>query len=327
MSLPIALACGAYDRTQAIADGRVRIEGVELTCLRLPVEEIFYRTARYQEFDVSEMSFASYTMLHDRGGPFIAVPVFPSRAFRHNGIYVNAASGIERPEDLVGKIVGVPEYQVTAAVWIRGMLAEHYGVPVESVRYRTGGIYQPGRVEKVPFSVPGVEIEPIPADRTLDAMLRTGEIDAMYTPRVPPAYAAADPAVKRLWADPKQAEQEYLHKTGIFPIMHTLVIRRDVYERSRWLAGSLMKAFEESKRITLSEATETAALSSSLPWSYAEAEETRRLIGDDWWPYGVEANRHVLGTLLGYLRDQGLVSRLYDAEELFAPEALTTYLT
>lgn len=321
----LSLACGAYDRTFPLIDGRVKIEGVELSGLALPVEEVFYRTATYREFDVSEMSFSSYLLTLSRGAPFIAIPVFPSRAFRHNGIYVRTDGPITKPEDLRGGIVGVPEYQVTAAVWIRGILAEFHDVPVESVRYRTGGLREPGRVEKLPIDVPGVEIEPIPGDTTLGRLLVDGEIDAIYTPRVPPEFLAGDPRIRRLFEDPRAAEIAYFRRTRIFPIMHTIVIRRDVYERDRWIAQSLMKAFGAAKEIATSALLETTALSTALPFAYQEAEELVELMGRDYWAYGLEPNRHTIETLVRYAHEQALIPDRYAIEDLFAPESLTQF--
>jgi len=322
----LSLACGPYDRTLPLVDGRVRVEGVDLSAVALPVEEVFYRTGTYREFDVSEMSLSSYLVTLERGAPFIAIPAFPSRAFRHNGIYVNTAAGITKPEQLSGRIVGVPEYQVTAAVWIRGILAEFHGVPAGSVRYRTGGLYRPGRTEKLPVSPPGVEIQPIPAGQTLGRLLAEGELDAIYTPRVPPEFMAGDPRVRRLYADPRSAEIEYFRTTGIFPIMHTVVIRREVYERDRWLATSLLKAFTAAKELATSALLETAAMSAALPFAYQEAEELVGLMGRDYWPYGVEPNRLALETLVRYEHEQGLIAERHPVERLFAPETLTSFV-
>ncbi|MQA85674.1 MAG: ABC transporter substrate-binding protein [Streptosporangiales bacterium] len=325
--VPLALACGDYDRTQGLRDGRVRPEGVELTYIDLPVEEIFFRMARYQEFDAAEMSLSSYVLSHFQGAPFVAIPVFPSRAFRHNGVYVSAASDIHEPADLVGRTVGVPEYQMTAAVWIRGILAEHHDVPVPAVRYRTGGLHEPGRVEKLPIpQPPGVEIEPIRAEQTLAQMLVDGELDALYSARTPWPFAEGHPAVRRMFSDPRGREEEYFARTGIFPIMHTVVLRRDVYEKRPWLARSLYKAFEEARSETAGRLTEMAALRYMLPWYYEEVERNHRLMGRDYWPYGLEANEATLRTFLRYSYEQGLAERLLDPADLFARETLDSYL-
>lgn len=321
----ITLACGDYDRTRALHEGSVVPEGVDLTTLRLPVEEIFFRMARFREFDAAELSFSSYllTLDDDGDGPFVALPVFPSRAFRHSGIYVHAGSGIEQPADLLGRVVGVPEYQVTAAVWIRGILAEHHGLPVDAVRYRTGGLHEPGRVEKVRLDLPAnVEVQPIGPDRTLAGMLVDGEIDALYSPRTPAPFAEGRPEVARLFPKFRDVEAAYFAKTGIFPIMHVIVLRREVYLANRWLARSLTKAFEAARVEALRGIDETAALRYMLPWLADEVARTRELLGTDYWTYGAEENRLDIQTLVGYSNDQGLASRRYRIDQLFAPETL-----
>ena len=325
--VPLTLACWDYDRTRALATGEIRPEGVDLTYLNLPVEETFFRMARGREFDVAEMSLSSYVVSLFHGAPMIAIPVFPSRAFRHNGIYVNAASGIKDPADLPGRVVGVPEYQLTAVVWIRGILAEHYGVPVESVHYRTGGLDAPGRIEKLALDLPpGVDVQPVPAGATLSGMLVSGEIDAVYCPRTPRPFAEGRPEVRRLFADPRAEEERYFTRTGIFPIMHTVVLRRDVYEARPWLAQSLYKAFEEARSATAGRIAEAAASLCMLPWLYDEVERTRRVMGEDFWPYGLGPNVPVLRTFLRYAHEQGLAGRLLEPAELFAPETHDSYV-
>jgi 4,5-dihydroxyphthalate decarboxylase len=320
------MACWDYDRTQALADGRIRPEGVDLTYLSLPVEETFYRMMRHREFDVAEMSLSSYVISLFHGSPFVAIPVFPSRSVRHNGIYVNSASGIEKPEDLAGKVVGIAEYQLTANVWIRGILADQYGVPTDSVRYRTGGLHDPGRVEKAVVDIPGnVEVRPIDAGTSLSDLLVKGEIDALYSPRSPRPFLERDDRVRWLFADPRAEEEAYYRSTGIFPIMHTVVLRRDLYEQRPWLAQSLYKAFVAAKAAAEERLAETAAPFSMIPWSYAEFERARRLMGDDFWPYGVPDNEETLSTFLRYSHDQGLAQRLLRPQELFAPETLDTF--
>jgi 4,5-dihydroxyphthalate decarboxylase len=325
--VPLTVACWDYDRTFALASGEIRPDGVDLTYLSLPVEETFFRMMRYREFDAAEMSLSSYVISLCQDAPFVAIPVFPSRAFRHNGIYVNASSGIEQPGDLAGRLTGVAEYQLTAAVWIRGILAEHYGVPVESVRYRTGGLHEPGRAAKIHHDPPpGVEIEPIPAGRTLADMLVTGEIDALQSPRTPRPFAEGRPEVRRLFADPRAEEERYFAATGIFPIMHVVVLRRDVYERRPWLARSLQQAFEDAREAAARRMEETAASRYMIPWLYAEAERTRQLMGNDFWTYGLGPNETTLQTFLRYSREQGLADKLLGPADLFAPETLETYV-
>ncbi|MDQ3708918.1 MAG: ABC transporter substrate-binding protein, partial [Actinomycetota bacterium] len=230
--LRLTLACGDYDRTRSLQDGSVRPDGIELTCLPLPVEETFFRMIRHREFEVAELSLSSYVhSLQADPPPFVALPVFVSRMFRHGSIFINAEAGIATPEDLCGKEVGAPEYQLTAGVWIRGILADYHRVPVDSVTYRTGGQERPGRIEKAWLNLPDrIRIEPIGREQTLSQMLASGEIDALYTPRIPRPFAQGDPRVERLFPDVIAAEKAYFGASGIFPIMHVVVVRRDIYQ-------------------------------------------------------------------------------------------------
>lgn len=321
--LQLAFACGDYDRTRALEEATVRPDGIDLTFLRLPVEETFFRMLRHREFEVAEMSLSSYAVsLREDPPPFIALPVFTSRAFRHSSVYVNRGSGIAAPEDLRGKVVGNPEYELTAVVWIRGILAEHHGVPVDSVTYLTGGQEQPGRVEKAGLDLPDrIRVEQIPADRTLSSMLVEGEIDALYAPRIPRPFAEGDPRVGRLFVDAVRAEKAYFATTGIFPIMHLVVIRRDVYDRHPWVAQSLYKAFVRAKAEALEGLYDSSALRFMLPWLNQHLEEARMVLGADYWSYGLQANHDVLATFLGYHHDQGLSPRRLQPDELFAPES------
>jgi len=325
-TLRLTLACWNYDRTRAIADGRVRPDGIDLTCLTLPVEETFFRMARHREFDVAELSLSSYVLsLFQPDRPLVAIPIFPSRSFRHSCIYVHAGSGIKDPKDLVGRRVGTPEYQLTASVWIRGILADDYRVPVDSVVYVTGGQEQPGRPEKLRVELPAsIRVERIGPDQTLASMLARGDIDALYTPRMPSTFRAGG-AVRRLFEDYPAVEREYFRRTGIFPIMHTVVIRREIYERDRWIAQSLVKAFAAAQRETYADLAETAALKTMLPWLTAHVEDTRREMGDDFWPYGVEPNRRALTTFLRYSLEQRLAAEPLDPAGLFAPETLESF--
>jgi 4,5-dihydroxyphthalate decarboxylase len=317
--LPISLACGPYDRTRALADGRVEIDGVELRYIHLEPEEIFFRMLNYGEFDAAEMSLSTYLLTHLADGPFIAIPVFPSRMFRHTSVYVNGTAGIDKAQDLAGKTVGVAEYQLTANVWIRGILADHYGLPVESVKYRTGGLNTPGRHEK--FSVnlpPQIDIAPVAEGQTLSGLLAAGEIDAIYSPRAPESFGG--PSVRRLFDDSRAEEERYYSETGIFPIMHVLVIHRRVYESNRWIAREMVKAFTTAKDIAFAELRRTVALSISLPWVREEFESTVERMGSDFWAYGIEANRTVLSSFIRYAHAQGLIDTTPEPKDLFAPE-------
>ncbi len=322
--LRMSLGCWNYDRTRALMDGSVQPQGIDLNYLNMPVEETFFRMLRHQEFDAAEMSLSSYSVSLSRPGkPFIAIPVFPSRFFRHSCIYVNADAGIKVPKDLIGKRVGNPEYQMTAPVWIRGILSDHYGVPVDSVTYCTGGEEEPGRSEKLKLDLPSnIRVQPIGDHQTLSQMLLDGEIDALYTARMPSSFRTGGGRVKRLFANYVDVERQYFRDTGIFPIMHTVAIRRELYEANRWVAQSLYKAFVEAQRLTYQDLEETAALKTMLPWAGAHVEEARREMGNDFWPYGLEHNRKTLETFLRYHFEQGLSKRLLTPGELFAPEAL-----
>lgn len=322
--LRMSLGCWNYDRTRALMDGSVQPQGIDLNYLNMPVEETFFRMLRHQEFDAAEMSLSSYSVSLSRPGkPFIAIPVFPSRFFRHSCIYVNANAGIKEPKDLIGKRVGNPEYQMTAPVWIRGILSDHYGVPVDSVTYCTGGEEEPGRSEKLKLDLPSsIRVEPIGEHQTLSQMLLDGEIDALYTARMPSSFRTGGGRVKRLFENYVDVERQYFRDTGIFPIMHTVAIRRELYEANRWVAQSLYKAFIEAQRLTYQDLEETAALKTMLPWAGAHVEEARRDMGDDFWPYGLDRNRMSLETFLRYHFEQGLSKRLLTPDELFAPEAL-----
>jgi 4,5-dihydroxyphthalate decarboxylase len=320
-ALPLTLACWDYDRTRALQDGRVRPEGIELTYLPLMMIESFSRMLRFGEFGASEMSLSWYTRtVTAEVRPFVAIPVFPSRMFRHSSIYVHVDSGIDEPGDLIGKRVGCPEYQMTAAVWVRGIMAEHHGVPVESVTYFIGGLEQAGPSE-LPMGLPGsIVVRPIDDDQTLSAMLDAGQIDALYTPQQPSSFTNGSKNVRRLFEDHRSVEQAYFVKTGIFPIMHVVVVRQDVYEAHPWVARSLVKAFDAAKRLAESDLFEMTAHKIMLPWLTAHAEETKALLGADFWPYGIERNRHTLQVFLGYAWEQGLLSRPLRPDELFAPE-------
>jgi len=325
--LRMTLACWDYDRTRALADGTVRPEGIDLVYLAQPVEETFFRMLRHREFDCAEMSLSSYVMSLGRDNrPFVAIPAFPSRFFRHSCIFVSARSGITQPGELAGRRIGSPEYQMTAPVWIRGILADEHGVPVASPQYLTGGEEEPGRTEKLALDLPpGIRVARIGAEQTLARMLADGDIDALYTARAPSTFRSHPEAVRRLFPDYVTVERDYFRRTRIFPIMHTVVIRRDVYERNRWCARELYKAFAVAQRKTYRDLEETAANKAMLPWLTAHVEDARRTLGEDWWAYGLEPNRHVLETFLRYHHEQGLSKRRRAPEELFAPETLDVF--
>lgn len=323
----LTLACWDYDRTRALQEGRVPVEGVELTYLPLRVEETFWRMLRYQEFDAAELSLGSYLMAREKGYPrLIAIPVFPSRAFRHSCIYINTDSGIKEPKDLAGKKVGVPEYQITMAIWARGILQHEYGVKPEQMKWFTGGEEHPGREDKIRHDLPpNLDIRPIGPEQTLSSMLERGELDAVISAHMPSPFVRRSPKVRRLIQNFRAVEKDYYRRTKIFPTMHTVALREEVYEKNPWVAQSLCKAFAESKRICQESMYEFSALKYMLAWSIAEMEEEREIFGEDLWPYGLEANRHVLEALVQYAHEQGLIKKLPDVKALFAPNTLDDF--
>ncbi len=323
----LTLACWDYDRTRALMDGSVAPDGIELVYLNQPVEETFFRMMRYREYDASEMSLSSYVAsLQNENPPFIAIPAFPSRFFRPSCIFVSAKSGIRKPQDLKGRRIGVPEYQMTAPVWIRGILSDDYGVKVTDCEHFSGGEEQAGRDEKLKINVPShIRLKAIPGDKTLSRMLADGELDALVTARAPSTFHNEPDKVKRLFPNYVEVEKDYYRRTRIFPPMHTVVIRRDVYAKNPWIAQSLYKAFTEAKARAYALYSQTAALPAMVPWLVAELEEARREMGEDWWPYGLEPNRKALETFLRYHHEQGLSKRLFRPEELFARETLSVY--
>lgn len=324
-TLTLTLACGDYDRTLPLRTGAVRPDGVELKVLALEPEEMFYRMARLRDFDVAEFSLATYTVLRGRGEPLVAIPVFPSFAFRHSAIFVRGDSGIREPRDLVGKRVGVPKYHMTAAVWVRGILEDEYGVSPSDLHWFEGG--EGAAVKEVDVTLPpGLRHQVVPGDRTLGDLLATGELDAFIGARRPHGAASAkEPAsVRRLFPDFRRVERAYFEKTGIFPIMHTVVLKEDLVRKHPWLPRALYEAFVEAKRLAYRRLADTAVLPYVLPWLVAEVEETRALMGDDPFPYGVSRNRKTVETLAGYSFRQGLAPRRLAVEELFCESLLDT---
>jgi len=320
MMVPITIACGNYDRTRAILDGRVKVEGCATTYLPLYPEEIFHRAFRFQEFDVSELSFSSYLRTVAAGmSDYIGIPAFVSRIFRHSGIYIRTDAGIREPADLKGKRVGLPEYQITAVVWMRGMMQHEYGVLPTDIHWRNGGQEQPGRQERTPLKpIPGLDLEPLGPDETLVGLLRAGELDALFTARAPSSYLAGEPHIARLFPDTRAAEKAYFKKTGLFPIMHLVGIRKSLVEKHPWLPVNVYKAFVAAKKIAAQELGEIGALLVQLPWVVDHYNETRKLMGDDYWPYGFHENLKTRETFTRYSFEQGLSSRKVKPEELFA---------
>lgn len=320
--LTLSFACWDYDRTRALQDGRVRPEGIDLTCLVLPVEETFYRQLRHHEFDISEMSLSSYLLtLSKPAPPFVALPVFPSRSFRHQSIYVNTANGVSAPGDLVGRRVGTPEFQLTAGVWQRGILGDDFGVPPESVQYYTGAVEQSRRTEKLPLDLPErFQVTPIGDEQNLSDMLAAGELDAVYSAGEPSCLRTSS-NVRRLFENFQQVEEAYFARTCIFPIMHVVVVKRELHEHHPWIARSLYKAFEESLAIARADLLHRNALKVMLPWLQDHLDQTVAALGDDYWSYGLEPNRHVLETFARYSYEQGLADRQWTPEDIVLHQA------
>ncbi|KWF12527.1 hypothetical protein [Burkholderia pseudomultivorans] len=324
MKVPITVACWEYDRTRALFDGRVTIEGCDANWLNLPVEETFFRALNAAEFDVTELSFSSYTMLRSRGEcPYVAIPVFLSRSFRHSGIYIRTDLGIERPEDLAGRPIGTPEYQLTAGVWQRGLLQDRYGVAPSAVEWWTGGVEEPGRREKVPYTAPpGTHVKPIPDTETLTEWLRDRRIHALIAPRAPQCFIDREPNIGRLFPDFATVERDYFDDTKIFPIMHVVGIRESLVAAHPWLASSVFKAFVQAKRVAESELNQQAALKVMLPWLVSEYESTVARMGRNWWSYGVQGNERSLDAFVRYHHEQGLSGKRMAMKDLFASSTL-----
>jgi 4,5-dihydroxyphthalate decarboxylase len=318
MNIPLTLAINPYDHVRDVLSGEVRVAGVDLVPLELQIEEIFFRFAKFREWHASEMSFGKVISLMSEEKPeIIAIPVFLSRVFRHSAIYLREGSKIRNPRDLEGKRVGIPEWAQTAGIYVRGMLAHEYGVDLAKIRWVQAGVREPGRVEKVELRLPaGVKIER-KADRTLVDLLEKGELDAVMSAREVPG--------ERLFRDYRTAEAEYWKKTRIFPIMHVLVLRRDVYERDRWLAMNLFKAFHEAKQRSLARVAEFGLSHLPMPWVPDHARQWREMAGEDFWPYGLEPNRPTLEAFLQYGYEQGVCKKRIQVEDLFAPETLQSF--
>ncbi len=323
--LQLSVAVGDYDRTRPLMTGAVPIDGVDPVYMALSPEEMFFRAFRHQAFDLSELSFSSYLVKHAAGeSPYVALPVFLSRAFRHTSIYVRT-DRIRKPEDLKGRRIGIPEYQLTALVWARALLADDYGVQPADVHWVRGGIDTPGRPEKIRLALPAdVHIEDAPAHETISALLDRGEIDAFIAPR-PPACAGRNPDVGWLFADPTAVARDYFRRTGIFPIMHLLGIRKTLVQQHPWLAGAVLKAFEAARAAAFAQLADTSATKVMLPFVEEQLQVARELMGADYWSYGVSSNRATLEAFVRHHHAQGLSSRPMAVEELFHPASYESH--
>jgi 4,5-dihydroxyphthalate decarboxylase len=322
--LRLTLALGDYDHTRDVAHGVVRPDGIDLVWLNLPVEEIFHRFTKYREWDVTELSFAKYVSLRSQDdASVVALPVFASRVFRLSSIYVRPGGPVKAPADLAGKRIGVPEWAQTAAIYSRGYLAHELGLRLADIDWVQAGVNEPGRVEKVALKLPaGLRLAPMP-EKTLDGMLVAGELDAVLSARPPRSFGEGKLA--RLFPDYRAAEEAYYRKTGVFPIMHVVAVRREVLDRDPWVAMNLVKAFEEAKRRSLARLADVTASHAPLAWLGDYVAHLSRVFGGDPFPYGLELNRRTLDAFLQFAFEQGVCHRRLSPEELFPAQVLTSF--
>ncbi len=303
--------------------GLIGIDGVAAEYVTAPLEEIFARAFDDQAWDVTELSFSNYLYLTSTGDcPYVGLPVFPSRSFRHSSVYIRTDRGIRGPRDLAGRLVGVREYSMTAALVARGVLEDEFGLRAADVHWRYGPAYAGDSDPIVRVRPQGVELEPLAGALSLSDALRDGVLDALVAYKPPPAFLDGAPNVGRLFTDYAALEADYARRTGIFPIMHLLGIRREIAERDSELCLRLCDAFEASRRYAVERTGESQAPFTSLPWAPDEAERSRRILGDDFWSYGLDANRAALEALCRYSRAQGIAARPVTPDELFVPATL-----
>jgi len=324
--LSLTLAISEYDHVTDLVMGRIVPEGIRLTCLSLPVEEIFFRFLINREWDVSETSMAKYASLISQGDTsLIAIPVFPSRVFRHSSIYVRRDGPVMAPSDLAGRRVGLPEWAQTAAVYSRGLLMHQFGVDLASIDWVQAGVNEPGRVEKVDLRLPaGLRLTPV-ADKTLSDMLVSGDVDAVLSAAPPACFEQGHVNIRRLFENYREIETAYYRETSIFPIMHVVTIRRELVDSHPWIAVSLLKAFEEAKRRSVARALDIKAPRFPIPWCYDDARQAQATFGADYWPYGIEANRATLEAFLRYAHEQGVCHRVVAVEELFPKSVRSSF--
>jgi 4,5-dihydroxyphthalate decarboxylase len=322
--LALTLACWDYDRTRPLMDGRVQPEGIDLDIRVMRPREIFPRMLEHQEFAVSELSLASYVTLKARGAcPFVAVPVALSKIFRHSCIYVRPGAGITSPADLRGKRVGTTQYGSTAVVFIKGLLQDEYGVAPEDMHWFMGGLDTPTQRPLVPLNLPEkIRLEFLGNGQTLEGMLEAGDLDALFSIYIPGSFARGAPHIARLFPNYKEVEQDYYRRTRVFPIMHTVAVREDVQREHPWVARSIYEAFCQARDLAVNGLYDTDALRLSLPWLIDHVEETQRVFGQDFWAYGLEANRPTLQAIGQYVHEQGLAPRVVSPDELFAPSTV-----
>jgi 4,5-dihydroxyphthalate decarboxylase len=324
--LPLSIAMSNYEHVSDVMNGRIHPEGIDLRAMELPVEEIFFRMLNFLEWDVSEFSMAKYVSLTaSNKAPFWAIPVFPSRVFRQSAFYIATKSGIKEPADLAGRRIGIPEWAQTAGVYARSYLQHQCGMQLKDIHWVQAGVNDAGRTEKVTLSLPsGVSIETV-SDRSLNDLLLAGEIDGMISAREPASMIKRDPRIARLWPDYRTIEESYYKDTGIFPIMHAVVIKKDTLEQHPWIAMNLFKAFEEAKNRSLQRLSSLVNSRVAIPWSHIALERTRTLFGEDVWPYGIEANRRTLEAFTQFCFEQGVTDRQVPLSDLFPPQLTKTY--
>lgn len=324
--LPITLAVNDYDHVRDLTQGLVDVQGVDLTTFNFPVEEIFYRFLHHREFDVSEFSFGKYVSMRSQGDDSVtAIPVFPSRMFRHSSIYVRSDSPLTDPRELSGLRLGLPEWAQTASIYSRGALMHEYGIALQDVEWIQAGVNQPGRQEKVDLRLPdGVSYTSMP-DRSLSEMLEAGELDAILTAHPPAEFEDGGPGVRRLLSDAPSVERRYYEKTRIYPIMHVIAMRTELVHQHPWLPMELFKGFAEAKRRSVERALDFTAPRFPVPWIADHAATARTVFGSDFWPYGLEANRTTLEAFLHFASEQGVMHRPLGPEDLFVENTLDTY--
>lgn len=319
--LPLTLGITHYDHVSDLSSGRVAVEGVDLNCLELQTEEVFFRTIVYRDFDISEISLAKYTSMRSQGDDsLIAIPVFPSRVPRHSAIYIKKGGKVAKPADLAGARVGIPEWAETALVYTRGALVDQYGLDLRKIQWIQGGVNQPGRTEKVALRLPaGLSVKHV-TDKSLDELLLAGELDAVMCAHPPDSFTDGIGGVTRMFENFIEIEERYVRETGIFPIMHTVVIRREVLDSNPWVAMNVFKAFEEAKRRSVERMRFIGVSHVPIPWCYEYARRARDVFGKNYWPYGIDDNRKTLEAFLKYAFEQGVCHRHLAVEEIFAKQ-------
>ena len=319
MRRELTFACGNYDRTQGLIDGTIKPEGLELNWLTMPHDEMWSRMLYYYEFDASEMSFSSYIIARTAGKPLLAIPIFPARAFRHSYIFINTKSSIKEPRDLAGKRVALKEFQKTAAVWLRGILAQDYGVAIDKIHW-----LEWARRRSMELEIPSrYDVTRLPAGNSADQLLINGDIDALICTSLFPSFVWGHPGIRRLFENYQEVEVAYFKRTRIFPIMHTVVMREELWRTCPWIAPSLFKAFQESKQLAYCRVNDLSPYKLSMAWFREPVREQRDILGDDPWSNGLAANRKTVETLIDYVYEQGFTDRKLSPEELFAPNTLS----